>query len=1110
MPLQKQNLNINFAKGLDTKTDPWQLEAGNFLALENSVFTTGNRITKRNGYQLLSGLPSSTATYLTTFGNGLVGIGDGVYPYNPETNTWNSQLPYRPVSLSTISLIKNNINQTQCDAAVAPNGLVCTVYSEINAGVTDYKYAVSDSVTGQNVIAPQSIPIGSGAVTGSPRVFVLGNFFVIVFTNLISSVSHLQYVAISLINPTNVTTNADIASAYIPSTGLSWDGAVVSTQLFIAYNTTSGGQSVKVTYLTATTAAAGGTPVAPATFSSYKATLMSVCADITNPTNPIVWVNFYRSDTSLGYALALSATLGTVLAPTATILSGTILNLASAATGGVCSLFFEVSNTYSYGASLPTNYIDSYTITQGGTVSSLSTVVRSVGLASKAFIFQSTAYFLAAYSSSYQPTYFLIDGSSTDANPYIFTKIAYGNGGGYLTAGLPSISQIGSNEFFVPYLFKDSIAAVNKGTNLPSGTQVAGIYSQTGINLASIVLGSSSGVDTAEIGGDLIIGGGFLWMYDGFLPVEQNFFLWPDNVIAATQSDPAPTGNISSSSNPTVITSVSSVAGITVGMTVTDTTNAGAIPANTTVVAVGTTTVTMSAAATGTHSGDSFKFVGNQAAQQYYYQVTYEWSDNQGNIYRSAPSIPVTVTTSSGNTSVVLNIPTLRLTLKVNNPVKIVIYRWSAAQQVYYQVTSLTSPILNSTTTDSVSFIDVQTDAQILGNNIIYTNGGVVEDVNAPATNIMTLFDTRLWLVDAEDQNLLWFSKQVIESTPVEMSDLFTFYVAPTTASQGSTGPITALAPLDDKLIIFKANAIYYINGSGPDNTGASNQYSQPIFITSTVGCNNQNSIVFQPNGLMFQSEKGIWLLGRDLSTSYIGAAVEQFNSSTVNSSVNVPATNQVRFTLSTGQTLMYDYYYNQWGTFVGVPAVSSCIYQGLHTFLNDFVQVFQESPGLYVDGGNPVLLGLTTSWFNLAGLQGYIRSYFIYILGQYYSPHKLQVSIAYNYNPSPSQVSLITPVNYSPAYGGPNPNPANGTDAQSPYGQLNPYGGPGNVEWWRVFLTKQRCSAFQISIQEVYDSSFGVSPGQGLTLSGLNLVYGIKKGFRPQANVQSIGGGTV
>jgi hypothetical protein len=209
--------------------------------------------------------------------------------------------------------------------------------------------------------------------------------------------------------------------------------------------------------------------------------------------------------------------------------------------------------------------------------------------------------------------------------------------------------------------------------------------------------------------------------------------------------------------------------------------------------------------------------------------------------------------------------------MKTANPVKIVAYRWSVGQQIYYQTTSILAPILNDTTVDSVTFVDVNADVTILGNNILYTTGGVIENVNAPSSNVLALFDTRLWLVDAEDPNVLWYSKQVIPATPVEMSDLFTIFVPPTTSTQGSTGPMTAAAAMDDKLIVFKRNAMLYINGSGPDNTGANNQYSPPIFITATVGSKNQRSIVLMPQGLMFQSDnKGIWLLGRDLNTDYM------------------------------------------------------------------------------------------------------------------------------------------------------------------------------------------------------------------------------------------------
>ncbi len=441
---------------------------------------------------------------------------------------------------------------------------------------------------------------------------------------------------------------------------------------------------------------------------------------------------------------------------------------------------------------------------------------------------------------------------------------------------------------------------------------------------------------------------------------------------------------------------------------------------------------------------------------------------------------------TSHTCSVALEIPTLRVTYKVASPVRIVIYRWSTAQQAYYQITSITDPLLNDPTIDAVEYLDTKNDSVILGNNILYTTGGVVENIAAPACAAMTIFKSRLVVLDSEDRNNLWYSKQVIPGAPVEMSDLFTQFVSPTVSAQGSTGKLTTLAALDDKLILFKRDALYYMVGTGPDNTGSNNDFSEPVFVTSTVGCTNQQSIVFIPAGLMFQSDKGIWLLGRDLSTKYIGAPVEQYtNEGLVQSAVNIPGTNQVRFTLDSGITLMYDYYYNQWGTFTNVPAISSTLYNGLHTYLDNLGRVFQETPGRYLDRSQPVLMSFTTSWINLAGVQGFERAYEFYLLGTYISPHKLYLQIAYDYNPAPTQQSVIVPDNMTNAWGD-----------ENLWGGGAAWGGEGgSVEQWRVFLQRQKCQSFQISMQEVFDATVGTVAGAGLTLSGLNLTVGVKKG---------------
>ena len=1095
--LTKQAVDISFAKGLDLKTDPKRVLSGNFVSLQNTIFLKGGLLQKRNGNQQLTSLPANSSSYVTTLNDNLTAVGTSIAAYEENNAKWVTKGSIAPMSINTLPLIRNNFNQTAADSVVG-NGLVLTAYLEYNGSTTTNKYVIADAITGQNIVAPTAIPVSSGTVSGGMRTFLLGNNFIIAFTNTISGTAHLQYIAISTYNPTVHSVNTDIASSYVPATTLSWDGFVAGNYLYVAYDTTAGGQAVDITSLSA-----NFTLASPTSFAGYTATMMSVTADITGM-NPVVYMSFYNSGSSTGFVAILDKNLNKLVNPIEIITSGTYLNITSAAQNGSVSVFAELQNNYSFDSGLPTNLILSVnitpisntthsvfssgassitvasasglvtgmtvidnttpaniaaftTITVSGTSLALSNntagnsasspgdllsfvtkgtafnVIRSVGLASKAFIVKGTIYFLSAFQSSYQSTYFLINGSlSTSASPIVAAKLAYENGGGYLTLGLPGVT-VTDNLAQIAYLYKDLIAAVNKNTNVPSGTQIAGIYSQTGINLVSFEIGTQN-FDTAEIASNLHLSGGFLWIYDGYLPVEHNFFLWPDT----DQTNPTDTASWSAS---------------------------------------GGSIVAKPDGATNTNA--------------YYVQFTYEWTDNAGNAYRSAPSIPVAITTSGSGSSgsITYNIPTLRLTYKVANPVKIVAYRWSVGQQVYYQTTSISVPLLNDTTVDSVQFVDTNSDATILGNNILYTTGGVVEDVNAPATNLLALFDTRLWLVDAEDQNLLWFSKQVIEATPVEMSDLFTMYIAPTTSSEGSTGPITSIFPMDDKLCIGKQNAWYYINGTGPDNTGANNQYSQPILITTSVGCTNQSSIVFTPMGLMFQSNKGIWLLDRSLQTNYIGAPVENFtNGATVLSALLIPATNQVRFTLDSGLTLMYDYYYGEWGTFTGIPAIGACIYGGFHTFIDNFGRVFQESPNSFLDGSNPVLLSFTTGPLRLGDLQNYQRAFFFYLLGTYYSPHKLQVSISYDYNTSPSHSVLLSPINYSTPYGsGP---------SQSPYGQGTPFGGPGNIEQFRVFLDRQRCQAFAITVQEVYDPTYGAPAGQGLSLSGINLVMAFKKGF--------------
>lgn len=1001
MALQKQNININFDSGLDTKRDPWQLQSGKFLALSNSVFQKGGQLQKRNGYGLLPSV-SNSPSFLSTYVGNLVALGTNLQVLSQDTNTWISRGSIQPVVPSVIQAVRASLQISATDAAVAPNGLACCVFVDSSSNVY---YQVIDSVTGQIIVSQITI---TGA--NSPRVFSLGNYFVITFLKTITATAHLQYIAIPIGNPSNPGTAVDF-STLVKSTTTGYDAISAGGALYLSFSDSS--SSIRSTFMDSQLNQRNTLVTA-----SHTADRMSVAIDLSG-TAPVMWVSFWDSGSTNGFtmAMAVGGQLSSLLAPTQIITGVAVAQITSYANNTVNNVFYETNQTYNF-SSVRSDYISSVLIQTGGTVSQQGIILRGVGLAGKSFFLSSTrtGYMLVAYNGAFQPVYFLMD---TKGN--VVSKLAYENGGGYIASQvLPGANLSGSNVIYA-YLYKFIAVPVNAAQGAPTS---AAIYGQAGVNLVNFSI-NLSGSTSQEIAGAIHITGGFVWEYDGNRPVEHQFHVFPEDVVVTT--------------------------------------------------------------ATGS---------GNLTAQLYYYYWCYAWTDGAGNVHRSAPSIPYPITTTTSNSTNTIKVPTLRQTYKVlPNAVRIEGYRWSAAQEVPYMITSQTAPVLNDPTIDNITFVDTLADSSIIGNEILYTEGGVVEDIAAPATAITTLFKSRMFVVDAEDPNTMWLSKVVIEETPVEFSDVLTFYVAPTISAQGSTGPITALSAMDDKLIIFKKNAIYYLTGDGPDNTGNNSDYGDAVFITGTVGCSNPQSIVLTPDGLMFQSDKGIWILGRNLSTVYIGAAVEQFNSATVLSALTVPGTNQVRFTMSTGVTLMYDYYFQQWGTFVGIPGVSSTIYQLKHTFLDSFGRVFQETPGLYVDGSEPVLLSFTTSWINLAGIQGYQRAYEFYLLGQYLSPHKLQIGIAHDYNTAISQQVLIQPNNFAGVFG---------SDAF--FGSGSPYGGPSQVEQWRIFFTRQKCQSFQLTLTEVYDPSFKVPAGAGLTLSGLNVVYGMNKNYPRLPSRQQIG----
>lgn len=1005
MALTRQNLPIPFSTSIDQKQDPLQNMPTNMASLINAVYTKDKQITKRNGYKVLTTLPDgSNVTGLTTFNSNLTALGNAVYAYSAASQQWLDHGRYQPVELSVQPLVRSSLSQIEADSAVSSNGLVCTVYMD-----TDLRYQITDSHG--SVLIPSTTIINDASCG---RVIVVGNYFVITFITTITATPHLQYIAVPLANLSNPTAPTDISDE-VDSNPTGYDVVVDGTTWYVAWNASDIGGAIQLASYNANLAQQG-----TATLATAVGDLISLCVDNTG-SSPVLWLSYYTSaDTEWWAATFSSPILNNILPPTSIDDTKTLIAITGLAADGVFTGLAQVENTIT-GNTLTyrSDYIEVAEVTDAGVVTGPTVLVRSVGLASKPFTYLDETYILTVYPGQIEPTYLLID-----LNGEAVARVASSNASGYVTNNILPIVWLYGAVASMGYLIRDLLVSVAKTTNVTPNNAPANVYTQNGVNLLNIDLDVKNPV-SVEVGNDLYMAGGFLWMYDGSATCEQGFHVFPENVD---------------------------------------------------------------------YEGDVTG--GLMTDQQYYYQVTYEWTDASGNIHRSAPSVPVGVNLSgTGGTGIVtLTISTLRVTYK--QEVRICVYRWSVGQQNYFETTSVLSPTMNDPSVDTIDFIDTHSDAQILGNPLLYTTGGVVEDLPGPACKAIALYKSRLFLADSEDPNLLWYSKQVIEGTPVEMSDLFTQFIAPTTGVQASTGPTQALSSMDDKLIAFKENAMYYMVGLGPDNTGANNDLTDPVYISSTVGTSNQQSIAFIPIGLMFQSNKGIWLLGRDLSTSYIGAPVEDDSLSTAVTAVVVPpGTNQVRIHLQDSSTLMYDYYFQRWATFNNPSAVSDTLFQSLHTYLDKYGRVFQETPNLYIDGVRPVLLSFQTVWLNLAGLQGFQRASMLYILGEYKTPHKISVQIGYDYEDGPTQSLILSP---SQAYS------TWGSDTY--WGDASVWGSTTSLEQFRIFLSRQKMQAFQVAFAEQWDSSQGVAAGQGLTVSGLNAVISLKKGYVPLAASQSVG----
>jgi hypothetical protein len=478
------------------------------------------------------------------------------------------------------------------------------------------------------------------------------------------------------------------------------------------------------------------------------------------------------------------------------------------------------------------------------------------------------------------------------------------------------------------------------------------------------------------------------------------------------------------------------------------------------------------------------------------YRIIYEEIDAQGELHLSAPCSPIEVTISGSAKKVTIAIPQYRLTNKRH--VRIGVFRSLANSEgtidqiQFFRCSSLDPTavgangyLANSTSADTVSFIDNMSDETLALQEPLYTNGGILTNDPSPMRgDCIAGGKNRIFWTDATDPNVIRYSQERADETGVEMP------VALKLRTDPYGGAIVALGVMDSAVYAFCDTSIYGFGGPGPlaAPEAGPESFSSVDLVTSDCGCVSANSICQSPVGITFQSEKGIRLLSRERQVVDIGAAVYAYRDQTITRATLLPGRSQILFLTSSGLSLLWDYSefaqgrgVGQWSTFTNHEGYDARVVAGSYYYLRTDGRVFKETPGLYRDDNSHIVMTIETAWIKFAGyLQGWQRILWAYFLGEWVSSHTLRVRYRIDYNAGYSEpIDLDVDSNIDPRVYG------EGEYGDGVYGN----GTEDTTRYQRAIHMNIPCQAMQFRIEDVEGTD---NYGASFELSELLLIGGV------------------
>lgn len=473
----------------------------------------------------------------------------------------------------------------------------------------------------------------------------------------------------------------------------------------------------------------------------------------------------------------------------------------------------------------------------------------------------------------------------------------------------------------------------------------------------------------------------------------------------------------------------------------------------------------------------------------YLYRVYYERVRPNNELTRSL-SLTFKYTVGATAATASLTLPTLTHTMmEADGDWRIAVYRTEANKtDLFYLVTNpdltvstgVNRYVANETDVNDVNLLDDMLDADLIKNKICPQSQGVLPVVQPAPGTIIGEANDRLFLAGGEyDTGVIGPSLLIFPGEPVLFSDELRFSV------EEEGGEIEAMGALDGVLVVFKERRVYAVSGQGPSDAGGGQDFNVQR-VTTDVGCTQPGSVVETPEGLMFQSAKGLYIINRSFDTEYIGWPVETFNEQCIVSAEVIPNSNIVVFLTSSGQSLSYDYFFKQWSSWTGHAGLDAINIGNDYHYLRSDGKVRTRNEDAYLDDGQWYSMRLRTAPIRLDSIQDYMRVRRLNIVGEYLSSHRLQMKVFNNRDPFPFETRIFEPDDVIDLELWGDADVELWGDAD-----LELWGGtPGDTDY--QFQHKFKRQKVQYLRLEFQDLQTGAAPGQSYELAEMNFDIGV------------------